>query len=300
MNAPDPFLLHFIWPHGGFASNCPTNLECGEALIGEAAGAPDGMELYEPCYGRNQGRFFVGTEWPLQPAKFIITTQTPDGGLSFAREYEISDSAAIDFEYFVDRRQSTHLKPFETNKLGVEVLSSSGELLYRAQLPAERHLGICLDEPYGIKSTFVPTGTVRDRWLDRVVRGLPRLHRRTTAQGADSDFCLVFEDGALAVNLMCDHAWTALAQIIEECFHSAEDRLVASMALIGQKSVTNLVLDPMFFNLGGAHTYHSAHHSLMGPLSILRFGGGSAVCRAAVLAALLQRVHDPATGRAHS
>lgn len=299
INANDPFLLFFEWPDGNRASKCPPNLESGEALLGPDAGAPGGVALPHPCFGRNRGTIEIGNNWPKHPASLRVSVEAPDSAVQSRQEYSLTDSASsVAFEYYLGRDQSSHLDLFRTSTLVLELLGQNyDELFYRARLPFDRHLGICVDEPYGSEAAPAASGTVRERWLERVVRRLPKLARQTTAQGAASDFCLVYENGSIAVNLMANDPWKPLVAIVEQRFHNAEDRLVAAMALIGQKSVTNLLLDPMFFNLAGAHCYHSPHHELMGPLSIMRYGGGSAVCRAAVLAGLLQRLTDPATGQ---
>lgn len=309
----------------------PTNmLEGGEAILGPHSGYPEKLELEPPCFGLNCGRLVLGPHWPEKPAcvRVAITGQRmPADSLSpsevvSSSEYVVEPGQmSVDFLYRLDRSLSSHLQVFNPPRLVLEVMGS-GQTLYMAVLPMDRHLGICVDEPYGepcpeaqignsgsrqssapaehFRSPSAPAGescppSIREAWLDRIVRVLPRLRRRNTLEGAPSDFCLHTRDGSVAVNLMADDAWQALARIVENRFHTVEDRLVAAMALVGQKSVTNLILCPFFFNAQGQQTYHTAMHEWMGPLSILRYGGGPAVSRAAALARLLQHMTNPAT-----
>jgi len=275
-------------------------LDPGEALIGPAALAPERLELRRPCFGVNIGRVVLDAARPGGALSLSARTETADGVEIAAATVPLpEDCEAVEFEYTLDRSHSSHLDVFRPQRLVIEIVGGpAGPLLYRARLPMDRHLGICVDEPCGAGgSPSSATATRRGAVLDRITRALPRLSRATTQQGAPSDFCLCFADGSVAANLMADDAWEGLAAIIEGRFDRSEDRLVASMALVGQKSVANLVLGPMFFDAAGETSYHTPLHQWLGPLSILRYGGGPAVCRAAVLARLLQHVTNPATGR---
>lgn len=274
-------------------------LEHHEALIGDESGHPEELRLDCPVFGSNQGRLILGTGWTNQPARLRIETQgRMRGTLKQSSVAIVPGQQSVEFEYHLERAESNHVDVFNPMRLVLELSDGKGRALYRAALPMDRHLGICIDEPFAIavkESENLVVGT-RSAWLARILPELPRFHRADTNTGAASDFCLVHEDGSVAANLMANNAWSKLAGIVES-FSSAEERLVAAMALIGQKSVTNLILGPMFFSPEGNHTYHSAMHEWMGPLSILRYGGGPAVARAAVLARLLQHVENPQTGR---
>jgi len=289
------------WPRIATNSITASEPEPGEALIGPDAGAPAGFELTSPRFGKNVGRLVLGQQWPLYPNELRIKTAVP--GEEAVHEETVAivkNQGIVEFNYWLNRSLSSHVDVYSTQRLVLELRESSRNVaLYTVSRPMDRHLGVLVDEPYGEsgkQQTFSSsTHTRRDAWLDRIVRLLPRLHRQTTAQGAPSDFCLMLPDGKVAANLMADDVWSRLAALVEDRFATVEERLVGAMALVGQKSVTNLLLDPMFFNASG-HWYHTALHELMGPLSILRYGGGPAVSRAAVLARLLQHVKDPATG----
>jgi len=298
---PWPAQAEHAWPPTERASSCHALLEPGEALLGELACAPMRLEIDGPTFGRNTARLVLTEEARRAVRRVSVHTESGAGEIvAGSQRVFAADNDTIGITFDVDRVLSSHLDVFSPQRLVVGLHDERGALLYVARLPMDRHLGICVDEPYGQAAAIGAEQAVRsprERLLTRIVAALPRLHRLTTAQGAPSDFCLVYEDGRLAVNLMADDAWQRLAEIVESRFVTTEERLVGAMALVGQKSVTNLILDPMFFTPEGRQHYHSCLHEMMGPLSIMRYGGGPAVARAAVLARLLQEVTDPAGGR---
>ncbi len=284
------------WPAKRPATALPAVLEPGEALIGACGAAPERVEIEPPRFGENRGRWLGGTRWP-RGTELLARTETAEGALIGESRARVSSSGVADFTYRLDRGADSYLDVFSPQRLVLEaVLRRTGEVLYHARIPFGRHLGVCVDEPYGEAGRGEPA-TRREALLDRAARALPRLVRRTTNDGAPSDFCLVRADGTLAVNLVADDAWARLAELVERGTSTAEERLASALALIGQKSVTNLILGPLFFNAAGQPTYHSTLHAKMGPLSIIRYGGGPAAARAHVLAELLRRTRDPRTGR---
>ncbi|MDP6506423.1 MAG: hypothetical protein QF886_22555, partial [Planctomycetota bacterium] len=258
-------------------------LEYGEALIGSESGSPMRMELSEPHFGWNEGRILMGDGWPSTPGTLNVKTtgvawdadvpaQAHSMTVHFTTVPITPDSEIVEFEYFLERSVSSHVDLFSPPRLELEVLLEE-RVLYSASIPIDRHLGVCVDESYGEDgeaSRLLPAladgwDQTRSSWIEVISRKLPRLERRNTNQGAPSDFCLTNEDGEVAANLMADDAWESLAEIILDRFSTTEERLVGSALLIGQKSVTNLILCPMFFSEDGQHTYHSAMHEWMGP-----------------------------------
>ncbi|MBI4023508.1 MAG: hypothetical protein HY360_00910 [Verrucomicrobia bacterium] len=290
------------WPDPRRDSTCEATL--GEALIGPDAVAPQQLALDAPGFGKNRGRLILGNLWTEKAGILRARTESADGKLVAEKDFPIAPGVRdVSFEYWLDRSLCSHLDVFAPQRLVIQAKNAASDaVLYEARLPMDRHLGICVDEPYGEpESAELAPGrapTLREKMLDRATRALPRLERRTTAQGAPSDFCLTGPDGRVVVNLMADGAWDRFAGIVEERFQTTEERLVAALALVGQKSVTNLLLSSKFFDATMAPTYaHGNFHDKMGPLSILRYGGGPAVARAVVLARLLQQVRDPRNDR---
>jgi len=289
------------WPDPPRDSSLPASLECGEALIGPGA-APARLEIQSPRFGWNRARLSLGTQWPKDADTIRVRTESGEGR-SIADSSHGVAGAELDFDFWLDRSLCSHLDVFQAQRLIIEATNAAtGAKFYQVRLPFDRHLGICIDEPYGESGSMEPhphrTLTRRERLLDRVARTLPRLERRNTAQGAPSDFCLADANGRVVVDLMADGAWESVAAIIEERFETAEERIVGAMLLAGQKSICNLVVFHLFFNARMEAIYkHGNFHDKMGPLSILRYGGGPPVARAVVLGRLLQQVRNPKTGQ---
>jgi hypothetical protein len=300
INGEAPHMTLVAWPSATRESNCPTLLEHGELLIGPQAGAPVKLELPTLRFGVNEARIHLPPDWPAGEATLSAQVLRPGGAAAAAQSAPARAGAIVSVPFTLDRADSSHVEPFDVCRLALTVQDrGSGQTVYQAIVPMDRYLGLTVDEPYG-EGGQGSGGTERERWLQRVVRLLPRLHRATTRQGAPSDFCLMNADDRLAVNLMADNAWSALASIVEQRFETAEDRLVAAMALVGQKSVANMYLATMFFENGWKPSYHSSMTEMMGPLSILRYGGGPPVELAVVLAELLRHITDPQTGKPFS
>jgi hypothetical protein len=278
----------------------PMLIDHGEALVGELAGAPEAIELRPRRFSRNHGRIVLGTDWPRPPASLRVSVRAPDGQPVRTDTIDLcADENSVDFNYILDRTLSSYLDPFRVPQLSLECLDSRGERLYGRRLPMDRHFGLTVGEPYGESAPEPmyenPDQTFRHRGIRRVARRLPSFRRATTAQQAPSDFCLVDARGG-AINLMREDAWRRLGHVIESEFASRDDRLVAAMVLVAQKNVTNYILAPMFYDARGKPAYHSMLHELMGPLSIVRYGGGPAIARAGVLARLLAHIADPNSG----
>lgn len=274
-------------------------MEPGQALLGPEGLAPTSWVAQSPRFGVNHGRLLFEPGSVKRAMRLTVRTEGFDRSAVGKKSFALAEGAtAVDFTYEVSRQLDSHWDVFTAQRVVVELEAEGGNLLYSGRVPFGRHLGVCVDEPFGQSSgPGSATANGREIWLERVVRAIPRIERRTTAQGAPSDFCLYNSTGTLVANLMAHDAWERLAALIEARFSRSEDRLVGAMALIGQKSVTNLMLGPLFFQAGGEEEYHTPLHETMGPMSLMRYGGGPAVSRAAVLARLLQHIKNPATGR---
>lgn len=241
------------WP----AHDASDPLTIGDASIGDA-GAPESIDLGDPGFGSNTATVKLGD---LNATKLIARTEAGESETNIT-----GDTAQV--EYILDRNLDRRLDKFAGQRVTIE-LADDSRTLYTATVPMGRYVGIKVADDDG---------------------GLPKLTRRDTNDGAPSDFCLCHEDGSVAANLMANDAWDQLAAIITERFDSLEDRLVAAMKLVGQKAVTNLILLPYFEDAAGRHTYHTALHHVFGPMSIIRYGGGTATARAHVLARLVRAI----------
>ena len=118
-----------------------------------------------------------------------------------------------------------------------------------------------------------------------IIRKLPRFERRTTTQGAPSDFTLSALDGSVEFDLMKPGALKRMADYIYESYDNDVDRLLGANYFLHQPAVM---------------TYANAPTKLatsMGPLSVIRFGNAQCCCFAAALVGLLRKLTCEETGR---
>lgn len=201
------------------------------------------------------------------------------------------------FNYKLYRDQISHLDLSKTQTLRIQFVDQEKKIIYHKEFPFDRHKGICICENFEGECNHPINTQSKDTWLESINKRLPQFTRTNTNEGAPSDFTIIAKERELSINLMENDAWQALANVIENAFDATEDKLIAAMSLIGQKEITNLILEPMFFHASGKHSYHSSNHELMGPLSVIRYGGGNALARASALAKLLQCIINPETSQ---
>ena len=120
-----------------------------------------------------------------------------------------------------------------------------------------------------------------------IIRRLPRFLRKTTAQGAPSDFTLEAADGSVRFDLMRPGALTEMARYIYSRYDNDIDRLLGANFFIHQTAVM---------------TYANAPSGLvdgLNPLSVIRFGSGECCCFASALAGLAGKMNCEETGRTY-
>ena len=118
-----------------------------------------------------------------------------------------------------------------------------------------------------------------------IIQRMPRILRRTTAQGAPSDFTLEADDGSARFDLMQPGALAKIAAFIYARYDSDVDRLLGATFFIHQTAVMTYANSP------------SELVSSLGALSVLRFGSGQCCCSAAALVGVLEKMNCEATGR---
>ena len=116
-----------------------------------------------------------------------------------------------------------------------------------------------------------------------IVRSLPRFTRKTTADGAPSDFFVEADDGSVSFNLMEAGALSRIARYIEETFSSDEERLLGCAFLINQ---------PAFMTYVNQSSSYVAED--MSPLSQLRFGSAQCGAFSSVCLAVVKRMRSVA------
>ncbi len=120
----------------------------------------------------------------------------------------------------------------------------------------------------------------------KIASKLPRLIRVSTADGAPSDFSLRTEDGKTTIDLMKENAMRLLAEIIEKCFRTDEERLAAASILIAQPDVMVYEIIDRFGECANT------------PLSIIRFGSGICGAFATAIKGLIEELR-PINGKGH-
>lgn len=118
-----------------------------------------------------------------------------------------------------------------------------------------------------------------------IIRRLPRFARKTTAQGAPSDFTLEAEDGSVLFDLMQPGALQRIADYIYSRYENDTDRLLGANFFVHQPAVMTYANSPT--TLAGA----------LSPLSILRLGAAQCCCFAAALAGVIEKMRCEETGK---
>ncbi len=221
-----------------------------------------------------------------------LSVRVADGGDEAPGETHSADAApaggeadlAADFELPFDRTE--HAVTLEV------VDADSGAPAYRASWPLSNHANINVSQPYvssrsGAADPSPDEADFHEKKIRRLISRLPKFCRRTTAQGAPSDFTLAAEDGSVAFNLMEAGALKRIADWVCTLFASDSDRLAAVALLTNDNWITT----------------HAAvrvkMHWQLTPLSLLRLGTGHCYSRAVVGAGIAGELPDPATGANH-
>jgi len=192
--------------------------------------------------------------------------------------------------------EAGYLLPFDHPRMFItlEVADAAdGEAFYRATFPLRNHGDLRVTKPYSrvaagkVANPAPDDENFHEKKLEWVLSKLPRFCRRTTAQGAPSDFTLMSEDGKVVFNLMAPGALKEIADWICTLFEEDNDRLIAVALLTNDDWVT----------VHAGPRCGMQHH--LTPLSQLRLGGGHCYSRAAIGAGIVNELPDPAVGGNH-
>ena len=118
-----------------------------------------------------------------------------------------------------------------------------------------------------------------------IIRSLPKFVRKTTAQGAPSDFTLEAADGSIQFDLMRAGALQRMADYIYDCYDNDLDRLLGATMFIHQRAL-----------VAYAHVPTSLA-TRMSPLSIIRLGNAQCGSQAEALCGILEKMRCAATGK---
>lgn len=121
--------------------------------------------------------------------------------------------------------------------------------------------------------------------VEYIIKKQPRFIRKTTAQGAPSDFYLEAHDGSVAFNLMEAGTLQKIADYLYELYDDDNDRLAGVVHFTNQRDVIN---------------YSHGNNELAGvmsPLSILRVGGAICSTYSAAVLGICQKMKCEKTGK---
>ncbi len=124
-----------------------------------------------------------------------------------------------------------------------------------------------------------------EKKLRHIITTLPKFVRKTTADGAPSDFFLEAGDGSVAFDLMEAGCLQKIADWIYGLYTTDQDRLAGVVHFINQPAVVN---------------YSFANTRLAGslsPLSMLRLGGGQCCCFSNAVLGVCEKMKCDLTGK---
>jgi hypothetical protein len=145
----------------------------------------------------------------------------------------------------------------------------------------DRREGPAVESPSPMDPDFISR---KRAWL---IRKLPSFVRRTTAQGAPSDFTLAAADGSVVFNLMRAGALKEMADFIYSKFDNDLDRLLGAAMFVHQPAVVRYAHVPTC--LAGC----------LSPLSIIRLGNAMCSSQADALSGLLEKMKCEGTGKTY-
>lgn len=177
---------------------------------------------------------------------------------------------------------------YERASLTLEVRdAASGRAYYRGHFPLGSHTDLNVDNPHPASAANPHPGdsNFHEKKRNYILSRLPRFCRKTTAQGAPSDFTLASTDGSVVFNLMESGVMGKIGRWLDSLFDNAIDRIVAAA---------------LFSNDNWVTTHCAARvgmHEQLTALSCLRLGSGHCYSRAVAGAGIASAMTDPRTGK---
>lgn len=285
-----PELTHESWTVVG-DPDFMVAMDFGDLYLKPPAVTLDAVDFGRPVLGRNELKLLLGAPSGHASVKaevqirrqrtgeFLkLTSETPE------IEIEARGAAEASLPYTLDWRENKIQELILTVRdadSGAEVYRGLYELGRFAQIPTEdQHHW---DEPQPNPSPDDPNFVEAKR--NYLLSRLPRFERKTTAQGAPSDFCVESEDGQTRFNFMQPGVCRKIAAFIESKFDNDLDRMAAASLLVHQK-VFAMHCAPL-----------SSLHNNFTPESALRLNGGHCYSRALSLAGVMREINYAAGPR---
>lgn len=279
-----------LWNHTHCGPHAPWafgELVCGEAPLVHA----EEVDLGEVKLWENRGALYLRnlSGAALQGSlRVAVNCREDESERFFENRQPVALSAQgepqrVPFAYPLDPED------YKWQTLHLELSDAAGEPLWSASYRFGRGQGILLqlddrrESPAPNPLPGDPQFMQKKRRF--ILCTLPRFARKTTAQGAPSDFTLAAEDGSVSFDLMKPGALQRIADWLYARFDNDTDRLLGANFFVHQTAVM---------------TYANVPTSLstqLSSLSILRFGSGQCCAFAAALVGLVEKMKCEATGK---
>ena len=282
------------WNQTYFGAHAPWAF--GQLYLGEAPSiAVDQVDLGDVRLWENRGELVLRNRVERNVELTLNVSVRGAVGASETRPF-YSSSTPLKLHASSDAARVPIAFPFNPddyrwNNLHLELTSAKGETVWRADylfgrgwpgwlLPIDdRREGPDVPNPSPDDPEFMAN---KRRYI---IRRLPRFVRKTTAQGAPSDFTLEAADGSVRFDLMQAGALQRIADYIYARYDNDVDRLLGATFFVHQPAVITYV------------NKTSDIVSALNPLSVLRFGGAQCCCSAAALLGLIEKMKCDDTGR---
>ena len=264
------------------SAHMPSATDLGDCYLGEARVTMPVADFGSPVFDRNTLK--VTLEAPREAASVKVRarvirteTDTVTSDESVDAQVPAGGTADVEVPYLLDWHERN------PHRMTLEVIdAASGKVIFRTgyRLARSAEIGVTnrfeFPEPPANPSPgdedFV---TKKRNWLNWKTG---RFERKTTVQGAPSDFCLQRAGGGVTFNLMEPGVCRKMAEYIESLFEDDLDRMCAASLMVHQK---------VFAAHCGPLT---SMHTDMTPESAMRLNGGHCYSRALSLAGVMREI----------
>jgi hypothetical protein len=275
--------LHSPWGFGDLYLKTPPRIQVEKADLGD-------LKLWE-----NRGALLVrncSEKAIAAKLEVIVKTGPTEERTSYSKAQEVaipaqtSEPLRVPFIFPFDPRE------WKYQHLHLTLRDSSGAQLWAGayRVAYEHGWMLHLDErregpPVADPAPSDPDFIAKKRaWL---IRKFPTFVRRTTAQGAPSDFTLTADDGSIEFNLMRPGVLSEIAAYIYSKFDNDLDRLLGATMFVHQPAVVRYAHVPSCL----------AGH--LSPLSIIRLGNAMCSSQADALCGVIEKMKCEATGKTY-
>lgn len=269
-------------------------IEFGDLLFGDRSIVVTKIDLGKPCWGENSARVtLVNRLHSERKLRLLSEVYMPVDEVVYDRYEGVTvlvggRTEEVEVPYKLSWRGKWPVYPEYCQRLSLRVEDAgTGESLYAASYPVAFDVGVKPSEGYG-QTREAPNPAPDDpdfltRKRDFIIGRIPEFRRLGTGDGAESDFVLAALDGTVRFNLMEEGVLREMADWLFGLFDNDIDRMLGATFFVHQRPVT-------------CHSGFLSHMGPMGPLSVVRRGGGLCDSRARSLAGILSQMTRQETG----